>query len=83
LESKSILDFNYLIKEHELIVSKLLGEKPIKHEFFYDFEGELKSLGAWGGDFFLASTTADEKWLKNYFSKKGLSPIFSFSNLIL
>ena len=49
-------EFNLLIRQHEKLISDATGRLPIKPEFFADFKGEIKSLGAWGGDFFLAST---------------------------
>ena len=36
-------------------MSKLTSKEKIKDKLFNDFDGEIKSLGAWGGDFILAS----------------------------
>jgi hypothetical protein len=46
--------FNELICSHEQIISKLISKTTIKKELFNDFNGEIKSLGAWGGDFIMA-----------------------------
>ena len=75
--------FNHLIREHEKLVGELIGQIPVKEELFVDFQGEVKSLGAWGGDFYLASgrQTIDE--LKIYFENKGFSTIFKWPELIL
>jgi mevalonate kinase len=77
-------EFNLLIRMHEALISKLIGKMALKPMFFADFKGEVKSLGAWGGDFFLASTT---KWsfdeVKKYFENKGLMTAFKWNDLML
>lgn len=77
-------EFNLLIRMHEAVVSKLIGRMALKSMFFPDFKGEVKSLGAWGGDFFLASTakwTFDE--VRKYFANKGLMTAFKWDDFIL
>jgi mevalonate kinase len=77
-------EFNLLIRMHEALISKLIDRIAIKPELFADFKGEVKSLGAWGGDFFLASTS---KWtfeeVRKYFENKGLMTVFKWNDLIL
>jgi mevalonate kinase len=77
-------DFNRLVQIHEAIIGKLIGETPVQKEFFGDFDGAIKSLGAWGGDFFLASAS---KWtfgeVTKYFENKGLTTVFKWDDLIL
>ena len=74
-------EFNSLIREHENIISKLISKEKIKDILFDDFNGEIKSLGAWGGDFILASSNESET--KKYFKNKGFNFIFEFDKLIL
>jgi mevalonate kinase len=77
-------EFNLLIRLHEELVSKVIGRISVKPEYFGDFKGEVKSLGAWGGDFFLVSTnklTFDE--VGKYFENKGLMTVFKWGDLIL
>lgn len=77
-------EFNLLIRIHEELVSKSIGRIPVKSEFFGDFKGEVKSLGAWGGDFFLVSTnklTFSE--VNRYFENKGLMTVFKWDDLLL
>ena len=85
LLSKSILSaatidiFNNLLKEHESILSKILGIETIQQRLFPDYEGQIKSLGAWGGDFILATgdtTTTD------YFKLKGYQTVIPYSSMI-
>ncbi len=80
IKSKNQNEFNYLINEHEKIISNHLNKIPIKKKLFVDFEGEIKSLGAWGGDFILASSS--NKGIKKYFKKLGYSTIFKYDELI-
>ena len=72
--------FNEMIKEHEEIISKIINKKPIQSTIFKDYDGQIKSLGAWGGDFVLASGDAETP---KYFSKKGYNTIIPFSDMIL
>ena len=83
--TKSILNcsdqkiFNELICSHEQIISKLISKTTIKKELFNDFNGEIKSLGAWGGDFIMVSSEDNPL---NYFKNKGYNTIFKFSDLL-
>ena len=74
-------EFNKLIREHENIISKIISKEKIKDKLFNDFNGEIKSLGAWGGDFILASSNESET--KKYFKNKGFNFIFEFDEVIL
>ena len=77
--SESLSEFELLLREHESVIGQILSIEPIKEKCFKDFRGAVKSLGAWGGDFILAtgdSTTPD------YFRGKGYSTIFTYDELI-
>ena len=76
-------EFNLLIRQHEALIGGLIEQLPVKSEFFPDFKGEIKSLGAWGGDFFLASTSLPFSGIKKYFENKGLTTVFRWDDLIL
>jgi mevalonate kinase len=76
-------DFNRLIDEHEDLLALILRKTPIRKEFFSDFPGSLKSLGAWGGDFFLASAEGGMGEIKSYFSAKGFQVLFGYDELVL
>ena len=82
-QTKSLFDFDKAIAEHESIISSLLGEDRIKDQYFNDFDGEIKSLGAWGGDFVLATYQGDEKDLHHYFRKKGHQTIINYQDMVL
>ena len=74
------IEFNSLIKEHENIISKLTARETVKNILFSDFKGEIKSLGAWGGDFILASSS---ELTTDYFRNKGFNHIFKYNELIM
>jgi len=76
-------EFNRLIILHEQLVGGLIGKTPVKSEYFPDFDGEIKSLGAWGGDFYLISTKLPFSETKKYFENTGLTTIFRWDDLIL
>ena len=76
-------EFNRLIEIHELMIGKLIDQIPVKAQFFPDFDGAIKSLGAWGGDFWLVSTALPNQQVREYFVNKGLDTVFKWSDLIL
>lgn len=67
-----------LIDEHELKLSKLLSISPVKTLHFSDYDGSIKSLGAWGGDFIIAIGNNTPEYFKN----KGYNTIIPFSKII-
>ena len=80
LKCSTLKNFNSLIHSHEQIISKLISKKPIKQELFKDFRGEIKSLGAWGGDFIMVSSEKDPS---NYFKNKGYNTILKYGDLLI
>ncbi|MCF8389779.1 MAG: hypothetical protein K9H12_03740 [Bacteroidales bacterium] len=81
VESK-IDEFMKSMSEHENIISKTLQIPKIKELYFKDFEGEIKSLGAWGGDFAMIVSHVSERAIKQYFKNKKLETIFGFSEIV-
>lgn len=73
-------DFNRLLYQHEKLMGQVLKLQPIQTELFSDFQGQIKSLGAWGGDFFLASCMGAEP--KDYFQKKGYTVVIPFYEML-
>jgi len=82
-EAKNTNELNKLIKEHEKIIAELIGKTSIQEKYFSNFKGQIKSLGAWGGDFILASTNNDKKYITEYFGTKGLKTIFHYQDIII
>ncbi len=75
--------FLQLISEHEKLVSKFLNVRPVAESRFTGFDGAIKSLGAWGGDFLLAATIADRHYVESYFEQFSLSVIIPFNDIVL
>lgn len=78
----TINDFRRFIDVHEDILAHCLDREPVKIQF-PDFEGSLKSLGAWGGDFILAATEWTHEQVTEYFKHKGLDTVFNYHDIIL
>ena len=77
--TQSQKEFNLLLHYHEEILSSVLKRDTIKTELFPDFEGSIKSLGAWGGDFILSSSRSNPS---NYFNNKGFSIVINYSDMV-
>lgn len=75
--------FMDLLTEHEDIMERVLGRKAVKKLLFPDFEGAVKSLGAWGGDFVLAVTGSGPAYVTEYFKSKKLDTILPYSSITL
>jgi mevalonate kinase len=71
--------FRELLQAHEALIGDLLTMPPVKQRLFPDYPGSVKSLGAWGGDFILA-TGRDEG--REYFRKKGYSVLRRYGEFI-
>jgi mevalonate kinase len=74
--------FDALIVEHEQIIANSLKMKRIKSTYFADYWGEIKSLGAWGGDFVLATSPRDYQTTKDYFAQKGFDTFLTYGEMI-
>ena len=78
--AKSLIDFEKIIREHEALVSSVVGQDPIQQTLFSDYFGQTKSLGAWGGDFILATGNDDSP---NYFNSKGYDTVIPYQDMAL
>lgn len=83
LSAENSQEFDRLIGEHELLLSELLGQECVKEKLFPDFNGSIKSLGAWGGDFIMLRSDLSKKEITSYFYKAGLTRIFSWKEMVL
>ncbi|APY10220.1 GHMP kinase [Seonamhaeicola sp. S2-3] len=76
----SLEEFNVLINKHESIIADITKQRTVKELLFNDFGGSVKSLGAWGGDFVLASSKNNPT---NYFKNKGFHTIIPYLKMVL
>ncbi|HKK10223.1 MAG TPA: GYDIA family GHMP kinase [Bacteroidales bacterium] len=81
IEAKTISVFNDLLKRHNNILSAILKKEDPGNTLFKDFKGVIKPLGAWGGDFIMATSTEGPEYVKSYFSGKKYEPVFSYKDL--
>jgi len=75
-KAKTQKELQELIRVHEEITADINQLEPVKHKLFSDYKGAVKSLGAWGGDFIMAT---GENTVE-YFNDKGFNTIFPFSH---
>jgi len=80
IKTETLDDFSRLISEHEKVVSKVVKLPRIQDVYFKDYFGQTKSLGAWGGDFILATGNDDTP---KYFSKKGFETVLLYDEMVL
>ncbi|NVK07992.1 MAG: GHMP kinase [Tenacibaculum sp.] len=80
LKAKTSKDLDKIIIEHEQIISSITKQVTVKERLFSDYFGEVKSLGAWGGDFVLATGNEDTI---SYFKQKGFDTVLSYKEMIL
>ncbi len=79
VNSQNLEEFSELMTIHEQKLSDFLETPTVKEKYFQDCPSFVKSLGAWGGDFVLASKFGD--YIK-YFEGLGFTKIFSWKDLI-
>jgi len=69
LNCQTLTEFQNCIIEHEKIVSTSINKQLVKFKYFQDYSGEIKSLGAWGGDFILAAGPSNSEEYFNFLIK--------------
>ena len=79
LQTSTLKNFEALISQHENLLSKLIQQPTLKRTHFPDYKGAVKSLGAWGGDFFLATGQSDAM---QYFRNKSYGTIVPFREMV-
>lgn len=80
LNSNSLEEFCDLLDKHEKVMSEILELPTVKKNSFPDFDGSIKSLGAWGGDFIMVVSNENPT---AYFENKGYKTIVNYKDMIL
>ncbi len=83
LAAASLAGLDSVIREHELLISKMLELPRAKDLYFNDFWGEIKSLGAWGGDFALVTSDRPEAETKAYFALRGFDTFLPWRDMVM
>ena len=73
-------EFVKQIEKHEVLMSEILEMQTVKEVLFPDFDGIIKSLGAWGGDFVMVISKNNPI---DYFATKGYDVVVSYDGMIL
>ncbi|HNG90841.1 MAG TPA: GYDIA family GHMP kinase, partial [Saprospiraceae bacterium] len=71
-----------VLLEHEQLVAEALDLEPVKQALFHDYWGTVKSLGAWGGDFVLATSERGEAATRAYFREKGCGTVLPWNAMM-
>lgn len=79
LKSETLEEFSIIMETHERLLSEFLGLETAKQKHFPDCPSFIKSLGAWGGDFVLASKF---EGYRDYFAQKGFFTIFDYDEIV-
>ena len=80
VETSQFNEFSATLQQHEKILSSLLGLPTVQESLFRDFNGVVKSLGAWGGDFVMAVAQENPT---DYFKAKGYEVVVPYRDMIL
>lgn len=80
INAKTSSEFVQILNQHENTMSNILELQTIKERLFIDFNGFIKSLGAWGGDFVLVVSKDNPT---SYFKEKGYETILTYEEMIL
>lgn len=80
VKAETLGEFEAYLNRHEELLSAHMEIPKVKDLYFQDYEGSVKSLGAWGGDFVLVTA---ENNVQEYFQSKGYEVIFSFKSMLV
>ncbi len=79
-KATSLSSFESLLDEHEQLIASIIKLPTVKERLFDAYPHSIKSLGAWGGDFVLATGASDLVF--DYFAKKGFKTIVPYSEMV-
>ena len=79
-ETDDLNEFMAALDKHEILLSDVLEQLTVKESLFPDFNGTVKSLGAWGGDFVMVVSKENPLF---YFNEKGYDTILKYEEMIL
>lgn len=82
LEAQTLEELEAILLAHEVLVSETIGLPRAKDLHFKDYWGEVKSLGAWGGDFVLVTSAQPEAETRAYFEQKGMEVIMPWRTMV-
>lgn len=81
IKCDSIEKFEYLISESNKMLSKIVKLPLLKRNAFKSYPYSVKWLGAWGGDFLLA-TYRDIDEARRYFIEKNMRIVYPYNEIV-
>lgn len=81
-QKHTVEDAMYLLQHHEQIISKIIKQQPIQNEYYGKFDGHIKSLGAWGGDFVMCLSKHEPEYIQRFFNKNGLKTQILYTQMV-
>lgn len=82
ISAQNLEELEFLIEGHEKIISNALDIPRAQDIYFKDYWGSTKSLGAWGGDFLLVTSSKSREETENYFRSRGFNDIVPYRQMI-
>jgi mevalonate kinase len=83
LVATELREFRRLMRNHEKIMAGVLGIPPLSYKILSDFDGDMKSLGAWGGDFIMLATDMPREYVVSWLRKKEMNVWFAYEDIAL
>ncbi len=80
--AETLSDFAQHLRKHEEVISSLTGLPTVQSLHFADFDGVIKSLGAWGGDFVLICSAQPESAVRSYFAQRGFDTMLTWNEMV-
>lgn len=83
LRADTLPEFEQVLETHEQRISETLQLPRVKELYFKNYPGAVKSLGAWGGDFVLATSAQTTEVTRAYFNDLGFDVFIPWNELAL
>jgi mevalonate kinase len=80
IQADTLQEWEAAMNEHEHLISNIIEQETIKEKLFPMYPNSIKSLGAWGGDFIMATGALNDM---NYFIHKGYNTIIQWKDMVL
>jgi len=81
LDCSELSVFESLLLEHEYRLAEAINLERAQTLYFADYPGVIKSLGAWGGDFVLATSPWPEPETREWFVLHGFDTVLGWDEL--
>lgn len=83
ISTQHMQEFEDLMMAHEKLMAAVLQQPTVQSQLFADFDGVVKSLGGWGGDFVLVSSILSKPDLVSEMSRRAFPIVYDYDSLVL